>query len=216
MTLESGLIYLYQANNTGLQLHLVRRLVIPNTNEHRKESMQAEQSLIQSCIRQKRDAQQALYRLLLPYLRAVATRYLRDTSYVKDVLQESFVKIFRSIDKYDPQKAPLKSWAARIVINTAINYNDRVIGTPTEEFMIDAHEQSELPEVLENLTDDALLALLKEMPKGYFEIFNLYVIDGYSHKEIAEMLDTTEASSRKKLSRAKAWLQKKKTCLLIK
>lgn len=172
--------------------------------------MSEEQSLIQSCVRQKRDAQQQLYRLLLPYLRAVATRYLRDTSYVKDVLQESFVKIFRSIEKYDPNKAPLKNWAARVVINTALNYNDRVIGTPDEELNVEAHDHSELPEVLANLTDDRLLAILKEMPKGYFEVFNLYVIDGYNHKEIADLLGTTEGSSRKRLSRAKNWLERQR------
>ncbi|MFT5263414.1 MAG: RNA polymerase sigma factor (sigma-70 family) [Polaribacter sp.] len=172
--------------------------------------MSEEQSLIQSCVRQKRDAQQQLYRLLLPYLRAVATRYLRDTSYGKDVLQESFVKIFRSIEKYDPKKAPLKNWAARIVINTCLNYNDRVIGAPDEELNVEVHDHSELPEVLANLTDDRLLAILKKMPKGYFEVFNLHVIDGYNHQEIADLLGMTEGSSRKRLSRAKGWLERQR------
>ncbi|MFK7806412.1 MAG: RNA polymerase sigma factor [Saprospiraceae bacterium] len=171
--------------------------------------MSAEQSIIQSCIKQKRDAQQQLYRLLLPYLRAVATRYLRDNSYVKDVLQESFVKVFRSIEKYDSNKAPLKNWAARIVINTCLNYNERVIGLPAEELDVEIHDHAEFPEISALTTDDELLALLKQMPAGYFEVFNLYVIDGYSHKEIGVMLQMTEASSRKKLSRAKNWLKKK-------
>jgi len=173
--------------------------------------MSEEQSLLLACIQKKRDAQQQLYRLLLPYLRAVATRYLRDSSYVKDVLQESFVKVFRSIEKYNPNKAPLKNWAARIVINTCLNYNERIIGLPDEELNVEAHDHSEMPEILENLTDDRLLAILKKMPKGYFEVFNLHVIDGYSHQEIAEIIGTTEGSSRKRLSRAKMWLERRRT-----
>jgi RNA polymerase sigma-70 factor, ECF subfamily len=173
--------------------------------------MSEEQSLLQSCLLQKRDAQQQLYRQLLPYLRAVATRYLRDGSYVKDVLQEAFVKVFRHLEKYDPAKAPLKNWAARIVINTCLNYNERVIGLPDDELTIEQHDLAEWPEdSMNNWTDDELLALLKEMPVGYFEVFNLYVIDGYNHKEIAELLGTNEGACRKKLSRAKLWLQKKR------
>lgn len=179
----------------------------------REEGMSKEQSLIYSCIKQDRAAQQQLYRLLLPYLRAVATRYLRDNSYFKDALQESFIKIFRNIGKYDSKKAPLKNWAAKIVVNTCLDFNNRVIGEPVEEFQVAVHEQADLPEVLNDLTDETLLKLLKGMPKGYFEVFNLFVIDEYSHQEIADFLGITVSSSRKKLSRAKVWLQRKKGAL---
>ncbi|MFK8102968.1 MAG: RNA polymerase sigma factor [Saprospiraceae bacterium] len=170
--------------------------------------MEIDYDLIKSCIAQERKAQKQLYELLLPYLRAVAHRYLRDTSYVKDVLQESFVKVFRSIEKYDPKQAPLKQWAAKITINNCFNYNKRVIGIPKEEFVIDSHETPVLPTDLQNWTDDYLLLILKQMPEGYFEVFNLFIIDGYAHEEIALMLDIKEALSRKRLSRAKVWLKK--------
>ncbi|MEM9929603.1 MAG: RNA polymerase sigma factor, partial [Bacteroidota bacterium] len=83
--------------------------------------------LVQASVRGDRSAQKALYQTLLPYLRAVAIRYLKDESYQKDALQESFVKLFRSLGRYDPAKAPLKAWAARIVINTCLNFNQRII-----------------------------------------------------------------------------------------
>ncbi len=175
--------------------------------------MQITKSLIQSCANQNRAAQKELYLLLLPYLRAVATRYLKDTSYTKDVLQESFVKLFNNIKKYDPNKAPLKNWAARMVINTSINYNDRVSIDNTEELIIEIHE-TPTTEVVD-LSDSELMCLLKQMPSGYFEVFNLSVIDGYSHKEISLVLGIAEALSRKKLSRAKSWIQNAyaKSCL---
>ena len=170
--------------------------------------MQINDHLIKSCIAQDRIAQKQLYELLLPYLRAVANRYLRDTSYIKDVLQTSFVKVFQHIEKYDPSKAPLNKWAAKIVVNCCFNYNDRVIGIPKEEFNIDQHELVDRPKVIQDLSDEHLLFILKQMPKGYFEVFNLFIIDGYKHDEIAEMLKITEALSRKRLSRARAWLKK--------
>ena len=90
-----------------------------------------------------------------------------------------------------------------------MNYNERIIGLPAEEFITETHDTENLEEVkLDRITDERILNVLKEMPKGYFEIFNLFVIDEYSHKEIAEILNIAEAVSRKKLSRAKNWLRK--------
>lgn len=170
--------------------------------------MQINDDLIQSCKSQHRMAQKQLYLLLLPYLRAVANRYLRDTSFVKDVLQESFVKIFKHIERYDPNKAPFNKWAAKIVVNDCLNYNKRVIGIPNEEFDTTQHEIVCLPQVMKDLSDEHLLFILKQMPDGYFEVFNLFVIDGYKHNEIAQILDIKEALSRKRLSRARDWLKK--------
>ncbi len=170
--------------------------------------MQIDDHLIKSCKSQNKIAQRQLYELLLPYLRAVANRYLRDTSYTKDVLQVSFVKIFKNIDTYDPNKAPLNKWAAKIVVNNCFNYNDRVIGIPKEEFVAIQHESATSPQIMKDLSDEHLLFILKQMPKGYFEVFNLFAIDGYKHEEIATMLGITEALSRKRLSRARSWLKK--------
>ncbi len=169
--------------------------------------MNIAENLIQACAKPDRAAQKELYLKLLPYLRAVANRYLKDTSFTKDVLQESFVKIFKHIHKYDPNKAPIKNWATRIVINTSINYNERVVDEYTEELIIDIHESLEA-QPMEQLSDSILLTLLKKMPKGYFEIFNLFVIDGYNHQEISSILGISEALSRKKLSRARSWINK--------
>lgn len=170
--------------------------------------MTINEKLIKACRSQDRMAQKQLYELLLPYLRAVANRYLRDTSYTKDVLQESFVKIFRSLDKYDFQKAPIKKWAAKVVVNTSINFNNRVIKYAIIEFDTAQHDVDFIPIVANQLTNEHLLKILKQLPKGYFEVFNLFVIDEYKHEEIAKILGISEVLSRKRLSRAKEWLKK--------
>lgn len=176
--------------------------------------MEIKDCLVQACIAQDRKAQKELYLILLPYLRAVAHRYLKNASYVKDVLQESFVKIFQRIETFKTSKGALKSWAARIVINTSINYNERVIGESACELREDYGTI-----VLENkgqrLSRQKLMSMLKQMPKGYFEVFNLFVIDGYNHQEITNILGISEALSRKKLSRARNWLKKSRGKLLM-
>lgn len=164
-------------------------------------------ALIQACLEQNRAAQQQLYTQLLPYLRAVADRYLRDNLFLKDALQESFVKIFRHLRTYDPAKAPFKQWCARITVNTCLNFNQRVMDKPRLELSKMPSEPSIPPGILQQFSDEHLLAVLKQMPDGYFEVFNLFVIDEYSHEEIASLLGINEALSRKRLSRAKAWLK---------
>lgn len=164
-------------------------------------------NIIKSCVAQNRSAQKQMYLLLLPYLRAISTRYLKDTSYVKDVLQESFVKIFKSIANFDTKKGSLKSWSARIVINTCYNYNERVIGYSHQEFDSDQHNIICFPELVQDISDQKILSLLKQMPIGYYEVFNLYIIEGYSHEEISNILEISEALSRKRMSRARAWVK---------
>lgn len=153
------------------------------------------------------DAQRQLYSTILPYLRAIAGRYLKDESYSKDVLQESFVKIFRSLDNYDSKKGLFKTWAARILINTCLNYNSRVIGEPTEEIGEQTNELSVNYSDYSEFSDEHLLVILKQMPNKYYNVFNLAIIEGFSHQEIADMLQISAMSSRKQLSRGRKWLQ---------
>lgn len=148
-----------------------------------------------------------MYQLLLPYLRAIANRYLKDDSYVKDALQESFVKIFLNIQKYDPGRATIEKWAARITINCCLNYNKRVIGKVKEELSTQFSQMQLSPKILESLSQEDLLRFLKRMPQEFFEVFNLQVIDGYTHKEISKLLGISEALSRQRLSRARTWVK---------
>ena len=170
--------------------------------------MQVDQEIITSCIAKNRIAQKQLYELLLPYLRAIAYRYLRDTSYTKDVLQEGFVLLFKRMEYYDQNKGSMKAWAAKIVINVSINYNKRIIKNSTVEFDPKNHDSVKDPRVLRSMETNEILAIIKKMPRDYFEVFNLYVIDDFSHDQIAELLQISEALSRKRLSRARSWIKK--------
>jgi len=171
--------------------------------------MQINVALIELCKKGDRAAQKSLYVKTLPYLRAVIVRYLRDLSYTKDVLQEGYINIFKNINKYDSFRAPFEKWAAKICINVALNYNKRVICQPHKEIdKIGDEHLIVVPEDLDSLSEKQLIKLLKFMPFDYYKVFNMYVIEEYTHKEIADQLGIKETLSRKRLSRAKDWLQK--------
>lgn len=169
--------------------------------------MRIEIGLIQRCISQERQAQRQLYDRLLPYLTTIASRYLNDQSFIKDVLQEAFIDLFRTIKKYDPGRASFKTWAVRITINQCLKEN-RVKNNV--KFMDGAI--ADIPsridsEIIGQFEDEVLMRFLKMMPADQYSVFNLHVLDGFSHKEIGAILNVTEQVSRKRLSRARAWLE---------
>jgi len=164
-------------------------------------------SLLNNCINNDSKAQKELYEMLLPYLRAIVQRYLRDNSYSLDVLQETFVKIFRSISNYDSSISPFKNWAAKIAVNSCLNFNARVINKRVEELTPDLNNIKFKDSDVEIYSDEYLLSVLKSMPQQLYNVFNLSVIDGYSHAEIAKIIGISEVNSRTILSRAKKWLR---------
>lgn len=162
--------------------------------------------LIEQCVQQDRAAQKQLYHLLLPYLKSVATRYVYSQQILPDCLQDAFVRIFQNLEQYDRSKGEFKSWACRITINTALNLNrkeGRVTSADPNELVMPV-----APDVLEQISGEDLLSLLKRMPDSYFEAFSMHVLDGFEHKEIGDMLGISEGLSRKRVSRARAWISK--------
>ncbi len=162
--------------------------------------------LIEQCLDNQRDAQKKLYHALLPYLRAIGMRYIKNPSLINDVLQESFVKLFKRMHQYDSKKGRFHKWASRILINTVLTYNDR-IDFEYQSFDIQKHDLGHLPEILSVFSDEMVLSFLRKMPFDWYEVFNLHVIDGFNHQEISEFLGISNALSRKRLSRARSWLQ---------
>lgn len=162
--------------------------------------------LIEQCVQQDRAAQKQLYHLLLPYLKAVAARYVHSPQVLPDCLQDAFVRIFQNLEKFDRSRGEFKSWACRITINTALNLNrkeGRSVSADPNELVLAVP-----PDVLEQMSGEDLLTLLKQMPESYFEAFSMHVLDGFEHKEIGDMLGISEGLSRKRVSRARAWLNK--------
>ncbi|MFK7806193.1 MAG: RNA polymerase sigma factor [Saprospiraceae bacterium] len=165
--------------------------------------------LIAACVSNDRNAQKQLYDILLPYLNVICQRYLNNQSERSDVLQETFISLFKNLNQFDIAKASFKTWATRIAINYCLKNNEKRSRLATQELVVNLHEPKVNPEGLSNLTNEELLTWVKKMPNNYFTVFNLFVVDGFSHKEIADILKIEESLSRQRLSRSKTWLKDK-------
>lgn len=165
-------------------------------------------NLWKECNLQNRKAQAQFYSYFSKKMFAVCMRYSHTTLEAEDILQNGFVKIFTKHNTYDG-KGSLEGWMKRIMINTAIEVyraNQRKL---TESIDDNENIQIESHLVADQMGYKDLLKLVQHLPLGYRTVFNLYAIEGYTHKEIAEMLCITEGSSKSQLSRARQWLQTK-------
>jgi RNA polymerase sigma-70 factor (ECF subfamily) len=159
-----------------------------------------------------RRAQRELYDRYAPRMYALCLRYTSGADLANDLLQEGFIKVYMHLHQYRGQ-GPFEGWMRRIFVNTAIEQlRKRVIWK---------HTDGDLPEDLaeqpgsayDNLALKDLLRLVQSLPDGYRTVFNLYVVEGHSHRQIADMLGINEGTSKSQLSRAKAILQKQITVL---
>lgn len=170
--------------------------------------------VIFDCKKNKRKAQVQLYKHYSPLLLSVCSRYVADSSEAEDILQDSFLKIFKNIKEYSG-KGHFEGWMKKIVVNTAITHFHR----EKKHYYHEEIEQVSEEEVQVSLSPDKeydaieLQELLIKMPEGYRIIFNLYAIEGYKHREIAEQLKIDESTSKTQYLRAKKWLIKEMTNL---
>ncbi|MFT4755310.1 MAG: RNA polymerase sigma factor (sigma-70 family) [Salibacteraceae bacterium] len=169
--------------------------------------MKISRDCIEGCLIGDNSSQKELYELLLPYLNALCSRYLNNISTRQDVLQDSFIVIFSKIEQFDSEKGAFHSWASRIVINNCLKQNKS--GSRFTPFINEKQEESVDPSVLSHLSNEELIRFLKTMPEKYSEVFMLFLIDDFSHEEIAEILGIKINLSRKRLARARAWLKAK-------
>ena len=164
------------------------------------------EQLINDCKKQNRKAQEQIYRLLSPKIFAVCLKYSRNYEEAQDNLQEGFLLIFEKIDKFQ-FKGSFEGWAKRVVINYVLQqYRNKGVFEIVVENLPDS-EEVEIED--ESISMDFLTKIIQELPDRYRLVFNLYVIDGYSHKEIAEMLSISDGTSKSNLARAKAILKDK-------
>lgn len=155
-------------------------------------------------------AMRTVYATYVRYLAAVCSRYIINDEDVKDVLQDSFLKIFSSITSFEYRgKGSLKGWITRITVNETLKFlqkNNRFEFVEISEQEYDKPDEE--PDV-DALPSSVLFQLIRELPDGYRTIFNLYVIENKSHKEIAKLLDIKESTSASQLHRAKSLLATK-------
>lgn len=161
-------------------------------------------------------AMKKLYNTYSGYLLALCCRYIPDKETAEDILQDSFIKIFSSFDKFSWKgSGSVKAWISRVTVNEALQYLRRqkkwnFVELPDK--LPDKAEETaeEEPEVSE-IPNDVLMKMIQELSDGYRTIFNLFVFEGKSHKEIAEMLGITESTSASQFHRARKILAKKIT-----
>lgn len=164
------------------------------------------EQLIKKCKKQELKAQEQLYRLYSAKLFSVSLKYSGNYAQAEDNLQDAFLTIFKKIAQYK-NKGSFEGWMKRIVINTALQrYRKQQV------FEIVDEENLKAPEVEvddESLSLDFLLKTVQQLPDRYRAVFNLYALDGFSHKEIAKMLDISVGTSKSNLARARGILKEK-------
>lgn len=165
--------------------------------------------LIKSSLRGEKKAFNLLYHKYSKYHLLTCLRYVKQRFDAEDLLQESYIKIYKDLKQFNPQKGNFKSWSNRVVVNTCLQHlrKKRFVleienVTISEKLEISAQALTTL-----NLQD--MTKVISDLPRGYRTVFNMYVIDGFSHKEIAEQLNVSVSTSKTQLMKAKKLLQDK-------
>lgn len=165
-----------------------------------------ERNLVQACKRGERSAQNALFKKFGGIMLTVCKRYLGNASEAEDVLMEGFLKVFTSLSNFK-EEGSLEGWIRRIIVNEALMQIRK-----RKMLWVDLDNQPTLqepPMALEALSGEEILQLIDALPVGFRTVFNLYAIEGYSHAEIANLLNISEGTSKSQLSRARTFLQEK-------
>ena len=174
-----------------------------------------EQTVIKQAMLRNREAQGKLYQQYQTAWFMISMRYAKNREDALDVLQNALIKIFSKLDQFDEQKGNFKSWSSKIVVNESLMF----LRKQSSMFFtddLDSHFniQDEGESALDILSSEELTKMIQNLPAGYRAIFNLYVIEGYNHLEIAEMLKINPGTSKSQLFKAKKLLQKRLEVLI--
>ncbi|TAF25683.1 MAG: RNA polymerase sigma factor [Runella slithyformis] len=163
-------------------------------------------SIVAACQEQDAHAQRALFKLFFSYAKSICLRYSSNQEEAEEVLNDGFLKVFKNIQKYDLNQ-PFKAWLRTILVNTCIDYYRRR-EKYTYELDVERVENSPFDEnVLDKIAADEILAMVQKLPNSYRTVFMMHVIDGYNHREIADLLHINEGTSRSNFLKARAKLQ---------
>jgi len=176
-------------------------------NDRFSESMLNETELIEGCQKGKRASQQRLYDHFCKKMMVLCLRYSKSTAEAEDILQEGFIKVFRGIGGFR-KDAKLETWITRIMVNTALNHHRKKLYLFP---MVDIETTNLADEGVDlgGLQLSELLVMIQSLPQGCQIIFNMFAIEGLSHREIAENLGISEGTSKSQYARARMLLQEK-------
>lgn len=165
-----------------------------------------EKEFIKGCRKQELKYQEKLYKHFYSYAMSICLRYSSSEEEAGEILNDSFMKVFTKIDKYD-DKLSFKSWFRRIIINTSIDYYRKHIKHKNQADIEEAQYETDNYSAVEQMSAEEILKLLNHLSSQYKIVFNLYEIEGYSHEEIGKMLNISSSTSRTNLARAKKKLK---------
>jgi RNA polymerase sigma-70 factor (ECF subfamily) len=177
-----------------------------NKHFHINGQMLQEAELVDQCKKGKRASQKALYELYCQKMMVVCMRYAKSIGEAEDILQEGFIKVFHHIKNFRSE-ATLSTWITRIMINTALNANRKKVYLYPMVDVVDVKIQV-TDSGIDQLHFNELLEMIQNLPTGCQAVFNMYAIDGYGHKEIAEELGISEGTSKSQYARARQLLQR--------
>lgn len=167
-----------------------------------------DEELVKGCVDNKAIAQKSLYERFSRKMYGVCLRYTDDKDEAQDILQNGFIKVFENIETFKATGS-LEGWIRRIMVNTALNHyrQDKAsrlkVDLDSVDYMLEGTDGVE-----GQLDAKELLKVIQTLPAGFRAVFNMFAIEGYSHKEIAEQLNISEGTSKSQYSRARAYLQK--------
>jgi len=168
----------------------------------------SEEQLIKGCLNGERSTQEELYFLYSRKMMGLCMRYVGNRETARDLLQDGFVKVFTSLNLFSG-KGSLESWIRKIFQNLIMEHLRK------KDFLYDTMDLNSIQSTAEDnstvsrLSAEMIMEMVRQLPDGFRTVFNLFAIEGYSHKEIGDMLQISEATSRSQYARARLWLQKR-------
>lgn len=168
---------------------------------------QNETKILKGCKKGDKAAQRQFYEMFKKLVFSVVMRYAKDVPEAEDIMQDAFVKLYRDLYQYQPTSA-LGAWVRKVTVNTALMHvrKKRMLFSDVELHNLAEHRQSN-DDIFSTIGAKEIMKMVQQLPDGYRIVFNLYVVEGFSHKEIAEQLNISVNTSKSQLSRAKKMLR---------
>ena len=170
------------------------------------ELKEKENDLIQACLNRERWAQKQLYETHYGKMMSICMRYATNYAEAQDIVHEGFIKVFKNLHKYQSGTS-LNSWISRIMVNTSIDHYRKNVRRRTEDVETAFSLSTSEADAISKMTEQEILKAVQQLSPAYRLVFNLYVIEGYSHNEIGEKLGITSSTSRSNLVKARGKLK---------
>jgi RNA polymerase sigma factor (sigma-70 family) len=165
-----------------------------------------EEAVVKGCLKNDRYSQKLLYENYYGSMMAVCMRYTSDREEARDVLHEGFIKVFKNLSRFK-EGTNLGAWIRRIMVNTSIDYYRKQAKKPTIVEINHAVHQVDIHDVISSMGAEEILGYVQDLSPAYRTVFNLYVVEGYSHREVGELLGISEGTSKSNLAKARAKLK---------